>query len=59
MGWKLFVSVTDFSDLAMHKVFFQIERTVYTLSLQMERIKKKQQMTEGYYPGRAEEQVVK
>lgn len=59
MGWKLFVSVADFSDLVMYEVFFQIERAVYSLALQMESIKKKQQMTECCYPGRAEEQVVK
>lgn len=59
MGWKLFVSVADFSDPVMHEVFFQIERAVYTLPLQMERIKIKRQMTECCYPGRAEEQVVK
>lgn len=32
MGWKLFVSVDDFSALVMHETFSQIKRAVYSLS---------------------------
>lgn len=32
VGWKLFVSVDDFSDLVIHETFFQIKRAVYSLS---------------------------